>query len=63
MTYGEIYKQFLEETKMDRKIIEDYRPCVEMYGVPDMPEGIVVWLKNGWRIIYIPPEKKECDNQ
>lgn len=63
MTYGKIYEQFLEETKICREAIEDYRPCVQMYGVPDIPEGIVVWLKSGRRLIYIPPEQKECDNQ
>lgn len=52
LTYGEIYNHFLEqcETKFP---IEDYRPCRQMYGVPDIPNAIVVWVSDGTKIIYI----------
>lgn len=52
LTYGEIFNHFLEncETKLP---VEDYRPCVSMYGVPDIPYAIVIWLAGGTKIIYI----------
>ncbi|MDF2800251.1 MAG: hypothetical protein K0S61_154 [Anaerocolumna sp.] len=52
-TYGDIYRQFRLEMKIKEALIDDYRPCVETYGVPYMPNAIVVWLKSGSRIIYI----------
>lgn len=52
LTYGEIFKHFLEkcETKLS---VEDYRPCISMYGVPDIPYAIAIWLADGTKIIYI----------
>lgn len=52
LTYGEIFDHFLEN--FEPKIaVEDYRPCISMYGVPDIPHAIVIWLVNGAKIIYI----------
>ena len=53
MTYGEIYKQFLKETCMDLSIVDDYRPCCEMFDVPNIPNAIIIWLKDGGKLIYI----------
>lgn len=53
MTYEEVYKMFLEKTKIPIDEIEDYRPCCNLFGVPDIRNGIVVWLKNGSKLIYI----------
>lgn len=53
-TYGEIYKEFLE--KFNITGIKDYRNCHEMYGVPTIPNGIVVWMNDGSKIIYIPED-------
>lgn len=53
ITYGEIYKQFKKETGIVESLINDYRPCVEFYGVPNIPRAIVVWLNTGNQIIYI----------
>ena len=51
-TYGEIFKHFLENCE-PKIAVEDYRPCVSMYGVPDIPYAIVIWLADGTKIIYI----------
>lgn len=53
MTYGDIFQEFLTETRIDRQNIEDYRPCCEMFDVPNVSNAIVVWLRNGAKIIYI----------
>lgn len=53
LTYGDIYKQFIADTGMSESLIDDYRPCVKTYDVPTISDAIVVWLKNGSKIIYI----------
>lgn len=53
ITYGDIYKQFIEETGIDETKLDDYRPCCEMFDVPNIPYGIVIWLKTGGKLIYI----------
>lgn len=53
MTYREIYKEFLDETKINPKKVEDYRNCCETYGYPFIPYAIIVWLKSGGELIYI----------
>lgn len=53
MTYGEIFKEFLAKTKIDGTMINDYRPCVEMYDVPNIDNAIVIWLTDGGKMIYI----------
>lgn len=52
MTYGEIYKEFLLKTKIDCNLIEDYRPCCEMFDAPNIGNGIIIWLKSGGKLIY-----------
>lgn len=56
MTYGEIYTEFCETTNL-KDVVEDYRPCVEMYGAPNISNAIIVWLKGGSKIIYIANDK------
>ena len=53
MTYGDIFQEFLTETRIDRQNIEDYQPCCEMFDVPNISNAIVVWLRNGAKIIYV----------
>lgn len=55
-TYGDIYHEFKSKTGIPGSRINDFRPCIEMYGVPTIPGAIVVWLNDGSRIIYIPEE-------
>lgn len=51
-TWRHIYNQFMIKTGIHPHKVKDYRPCVDMFDVPNIPESIVVWLKDGGRIIY-----------
>lgn len=56
MTYKDIQKEF--SNKFPNVEIEDYRPACGLYidGVDDctqIPNAIVVWLKDGSKVIYI----------
>lgn len=35
---------------------EDFRPTCTLFGVPSVPYSVYALLKNGGKIIYIPPE-------
>lgn len=56
MTYGEIYNQFFKKTNIDCSLIEDYRPCCELFDVPSIKNAIVIWLRGGEKIIFIANE-------
>jgi hypothetical protein len=56
MTYGEIYEKFRRETGIADEMIVDYRQCTEPYYKTCIPNTIIVWLKNGDRLIYIHEE-------
>ena len=55
MTYEDIYKLFKSETGIDGSLIDDYRPATPLYTdlKVSIPNAIVVWIKNGGKIIYI----------
>lgn len=55
MTWGDIYKQF--KADYPELKAEDYRPFVDFY-LPSNAAGIIVWLKNGDVIVYIPKAVK-----
>lgn len=57
MTYEEIFNSFLTKTNIDRSIIENYRPCCELFDVPNIPNAIIVWLCDGDKIIFIAQDK------
>lgn len=57
-TYGSIFREFLESTDIKQEIIADWRPCQKPYFEVSFSMAIIVWLKNGSRIIYIS-EKEE----
>lgn len=53
-TYGDIFKEFCD--KFPNVEVEDYRPAVGLYVqqlLECIPNAIVVWLKDGSKIIYI----------
>lgn len=52
-----IFDEFLEVTKTDPEMIHDYRPCQPPYYDILIPMAIIVWLKNGSRLIYISKEE------
>jgi hypothetical protein len=53
VTYGDIYKQFIENTGIDPLKVNDYRPCCTLFDVPNLANAIVVWLNDGSKLIYI----------
>lgn len=57
MTYGEVFKQFCMVTGIQESDVMDYRPCEPLYGVPRVLGAIIVWLKNGDKLIYIRKEE------
>lgn len=60
MTYGDIYNEFCKQ--FPNVEVKDYRPAVEMY-IPQIskaiPNAIIVWLRDGSRIIYISREETD----
>ena len=60
MTYGEIYKEFCN--KFPNAEIEDYRPADPIF-IPQLargiPNAIIVWMKDGSKVIYIADSAKE----
>ncbi|MCF8018138.1 MAG: hypothetical protein K9L62_01945 [Vallitaleaceae bacterium] len=59
MTYGDIEKRFIEVTNIDVSAIDDYRPYIELFDVPNISGAIIIWLKNGDKIIYVPKSEKK----
>ena len=66
MTYGDIYEKAV--SIIGRENISDYRPAVYegrlngMFDFPRavcIPNAIMIWLKNGDRIVYKAVEPKE----
>lgn len=66
MTYGEIFER--AASIIGRENVDDYRPAVyegRMNGMFDfphntcVPNAIMIWLKNGDRIVYRAVEKGE----
>lgn len=53
VSYIDIYRRFKKDSNIQESLIDDYRPCMAMYGVPNIPNAIVVWLTNGSKLIYI----------
>ena len=41
-----LFEHFLENCK-PKLPIEDYRPCLSIYVVPNIPYAIVIWLADG----------------
>ena len=58
LTYGKIFKEFINSGLVDLSDIADYRPCVPPYcDEKDCdPGAIVVWTENLGKIIYKPKE-------
>lgn len=54
-TWGDIFKEFGKVTKTPYESISDWRPCVRPY-YDEIPNTIVIWLKNGGTILYTPPK-------
>jgi hypothetical protein len=64
MSYGDIYDEFCE--KFPNSHAEDYRPACSLH-IPqlmkDIPNGIVVWLKDGSKVVYIAESEDKNDRR
>lgn len=53
-TYEDIYNEFCDKFTLAE--VEDYRPAVPMH-IPQLmrgiPNAIIVWLKDGTKVIYM----------
>lgn len=57
--WSDVFNEFIESTGISRDVIGDYRPAERTYVGFDIPAvAIIVWLKDGNEIIYIPKEMK-----
>ena len=60
MTYGDIYEQFCD--KFPNAEVSDWRPADPMF-IPQLlspiPNAILVWLKDGSKMVYIFGELEE----
>lgn len=56
-TYGDIISEFLQ--KFPNADYNDIRPCWDYYGVPTISNAIVVWLKDGSKLIYVKGDTDE----
>ena len=52
-TYTDIYNEFLKTIDNREWLIADYSPCTTPYFDITIPMGIIVWLTDGSKIIYI----------
>lgn len=52
-TYTDIYEEFLKTIGNREELIADYKPCATPYFDITIPMGIIVWIKDGSKIIYI----------
>lgn len=50
LTYDMILREF--KNKNPEIEIVDYRPCCELFGFPKIDNAIVMWTKNGTKIVY-----------
>lgn len=60
MTYSDIYDEFCK--KFPNTEVSDYRPAYPQYLpslVKPIPYAIVVWLKDGSKMVYIAEEVKD----
>lgn len=64
MTWGDIYDEFCK--KFPDADVEDYRPACELF-IPQLakgiPNAIIVWLKDGSKVIYIAESESETNGR
>ena len=59
LTYGMIFSEF--KSKNPEIEIVDYRPCCDLFGFPNINNAIVMWTKNGTKIVYKSEVEDEND--
>lgn len=58
-TWGDIFKEFGKESGMPHEYISDWRPCTPPFYDLEIPNTIVIWLKNAGKILYTPKKKEQ----
>ena len=60
-TYGDVFDDFVSKITNEEKLkVDDYRPAYILYIEDvDWSSGIIVWLKDGSKFIYIPPKEEQ----
>ena len=60
-TYGDVFDDFVGKITNEEKLkVDDYRPADILYIEDvDWSSGIIVWLKDGSKFIYIPPKEEQ----
>ena len=59
LTYDMILREF--KNKNPEIEIVDYRPCCELFGFSCIKNAIVMWMKNGTKIVYKSEVEYEND--
>lgn len=57
-TWCDIFKEFGKESGMPYDSIEDWRPCQPPFHDLQIDNTIIIWLKNGGKILYTPKRTK-----
>lgn len=52
-TWGDIFREFKESTEINDEIVSDWRPCGPPHYDIQIPMAILIWLRDGSKIIYI----------
>lgn len=60
-TYGDVFDDFISKITDEEKLkVDDYRPSDILYlEDTDLSSGIIVWLKDGSKFIYIPSKEEQ----
>ena len=53
MSYVDMYIKFLQDFGIKEESVSDYRSWFSPY-VNDTRRGVIIYLKNGSQIVYIP---------
>ena len=59
-TYEDIFDDFISKITDEEKLkVDDYRPSDILYLEDrDLSSGIIVWLKDGSKFLYVPPKEE-----
>lgn len=60
-TWGDIFKEFGKESGMPHEYISDWRPCTPPFYDLEIPNTIVIWLKNAGKILYTPKKRTKFE--
>lgn len=60
-TYGDVFDDFISKITDEEKLkVDDYRQADILYIEDvDWSSGIIVWLKDGSKFLYVPPKEKQ----